>query len=119
ADQLQQLDRSLASLRSAHPHMQLQRLTDLTVDRQHWVQRGHRVLEDHRDLVAANLADLLVTHLEDVFAFEHHLSIDDLAWRARDQPHNGHRGNALTASTLAHYPECFARGDAKRDVIDG
>ena len=40
------------------PMCSCERLADLPVDRQHRVERGHRVLEDHRDLVAADRADL-------------------------------------------------------------
>ena len=35
-----------------------ERLVDLVADREHRVQRRHRVLEDHRDLAAAELAEL-------------------------------------------------------------
>ena len=52
-----------------HPHVELERLADLPVDRQHRVERGHRVLEDHRDVVATNRPDLIVGQLEDVSAW--------------------------------------------------
>ena len=40
------------------PEVRLERLADLAPDRQHRVQARHRVLEDHRDLAAADPAQL-------------------------------------------------------------
>ena len=42
--------------RSDMPAMDLQHLADLLLDRVQRVERGHRLLEDHRDLVAPDLA---------------------------------------------------------------
>ena len=54
-DQPQHLDRALAGLaRATSPLVQPDRLADLVADREDRVQRGHRLLKDHRDLVAAD-----------------------------------------------------------------
>ena len=55
-DQLEHLDR--ARLRACGEHWSScsqDRLGDLLADRVHRVERGHRLLEDHRDLAAAQL----------------------------------------------------------------
>ena len=57
-DQAQHLDRLGQRGGAAEPLMQDQRFGDLMADGQHRVERGHRLLEDHRDLVAADLAHL-------------------------------------------------------------
>ena len=56
ADLLQHLDRAWRARRGVEPGVQAQRLDDLVADGEHRVQRGHRLLEDHRDAVAAHLA---------------------------------------------------------------
>ena len=52
ADRIEQLDRPLARRALARPRrvVRADRLDDLLADRVDGVQRGHRVLEDHRDL---------------------------------------------------------------------
>ena len=48
----------LAQRAAAHRPMVIGRLGDLAVDAEQRVQRGHRVLQDHRDLRAADVAHL-------------------------------------------------------------
>jgi hypothetical protein len=48
----------------------LQHLVDLRTDAQHRVQRRHRLLKDHRDAVAAQVAQPLGRGLQQVFSFE-------------------------------------------------
>ncbi len=55
---LEHLDGAIARLPLSQVQVQPHRLGDLFADRQHRVERGHRILEDHRDLIAANLAHL-------------------------------------------------------------
>ena len=53
ADFVQQLDRALPRRRRAQAHVQPQHFDQLVTDGEHRVERGHRLLEDHRDLGAA------------------------------------------------------------------
>jgi hypothetical protein len=71
ADQPQQFDRARARLLLAHAEMDGERLHDLQPDRQQRIERGHRLLEDHRDVAAADLAHRLVVEIEQVAAVEH------------------------------------------------
>src|SRR5207249_11870424 len=60
ADTVQRLGGLRLGLLPAHPEVRLERFADLTADRQHRVQRRHRVLEDHRDLAPADAAQRAV-----------------------------------------------------------
>ena len=48
----QQLDDARAALGASEPRMRLQRLADLEADGEARVERRHRLLEDHRDVLA-------------------------------------------------------------------
>ena len=59
--------------------MQPQRLGDLVADRQHRIERGHRLLKDHRDLVAANVPHLGFFELHQILSLEGDDTADDLS----------------------------------------
>ncbi len=56
ADQVQQFEGASARRRGRHVLVDQERLGDLLFQRVQRVERGHRLLEDHRDAVAAHLA---------------------------------------------------------------
>jgi hypothetical protein len=92
-------------------------LGDLLADPVHRIQRGHRVLEDHGDPGAADLADLLRVQRHHVVALEKHLALETRV-RVVDQPHHRHHGHALAGTGLADDTESLARGQGERHVID-
>ena len=98
--------------------MQANRFGDLVADPHHRVERGHRLLENHRDAVAADRAHLGLVEAEQVGAFEHHGAADDPARRIGHQPHDRQRGHALAAAGLADDRQRLAAADAERDVVD-
>jgi len=59
ADGFQERGGPLPRTASGHALVHAQRLGHLVADREQGVQRRHRILEDHGDLLAADLADLL------------------------------------------------------------
>jgi hypothetical protein len=73
----------------------------LAADRQHRVQRRHRVLEDHRDAPAAQTPHLLFVELQQVLPVEQDLAAGDLGI-AGQQPHDGGDQRGLAAAGLAH-----------------
>jgi hypothetical protein len=96
--------------------MRLHRLDHLGVDAQDRVQRHHRVLENHRDAVAAKLPHLLIRQLREVLALEQDLAGDDAAGRI-DQPHHRKAGDRLARSGFPHKPEHLAAGHGEGDIV--
>ncbi len=89
----------------------------------HRVERGHRLLKDHRDPRAADLAHFVFGQLgEDrrlrlPLRVHHDLPAGDSAGRG-DQPDDRHRGHAFAAAAFADQAERFAARNAQRDIID-
>ena len=83
ADELEQLLRALAGCALAHRAVQADRVDELRADGERGVQAGHRVLEDHRDLVAAHLAHLVERERQQVAPVEHHRAAGDAPRRRR------------------------------------
>ncbi len=100
----EQVDRAPPRLPLVGPLVDLDRLADLRPDGIDGVQRGHRILEDHRHLVAADFLQLVLVHLEHVAALVEHLSLEAGVPVAR-QAEQRHRGHALAGARLAHDPE--------------
>src|SRR6185312_5801284 len=119
ADETQHLHRLLPRRLGAHLAMQPHRLADLVADPDHRVERGHRLLEDHGDAIAANLAHLRFIETEQVGAFEHDLAADDTAGRIGHQAHDRQRADALAAAGFADDRQCLAALDVEGDVVDG
>ena len=70
ADLIEQIEHALARGAIGKPTVDLQHLADLPLDRVQRIERGHRLLEDHRDLVAADLAERRWRKREQVLALE-------------------------------------------------
>src|SRR6184192_3119166 len=98
--------------------MRLERLADLPADGQHRVERGHRVLEDHRDLAAADPPQLPVAEREQVLAAEERGAAGHAAG-AREDAQQRERGDALAAARLADDAEGLADPDLEGDAVDG
>ena len=85
ADQLQEFDCARLRFRVGHAEMDLQRLFYLKADREDRVQRRHRLLEDHRNIAAADFAHLLIVEIEQRAAVEYDAALRDFcsqAWQA-------------------------------------
>src|SRR6266540_5376520 len=95
------------------------RLAELIADLQDGIERGHRILEDDRYVVAAHPADRPLRQLEQVASLEDRLAADDLAGRLRNQPEKRHRADALARARLTDDPERLARIDVVRDAVHG
>ena len=73
----------------------------------------HRVLEDHRDLRAADPAQLVVGRADQLGAVEARRALEARVGRAR-QPHQRHRGHRLARAGLADDRHDLARLDGER-----
>ena len=100
AHQVEHLDGALEACLAVHVAVQDQRLGDLLADGHHRIERRHRLLEDHRDLVAAHAAHLFFADLQEVAAAELDRARDDAARRIGDEPHQRQRRHALAAARI-------------------
>ena len=92
---------------------------DLHTDREHRIQRSHRLLEDHADLFAADVADLVPGELQQIPPFIKDGAAGNFAWRIRYEPQNAERGHALAGSGLANKTKNLAGINIEVDAIDG
>ncbi len=95
------------------------RLGQLVADREHGVEARHRLLEDHRDLPAADVVHLLLAQREQVGPREVDLARRDLPGRDVDQAHDRERGHALAAAGLADDGQAPAVRDLEAHAVDG
>ena len=79
------------------------------------VQRGHRLLVDHRDLAAANVAQLFWAHGVEVASLELDRAADDPAVDAKVL-HDPQRHGGFATTGFAHKAQCLARHDLGRKV---
>ena len=86
-DFLQKLDDARLDLFGSYCVMQLQNLADLPGNRVQGIERGHRLLEDHGDVGAPNLAQPRLAAGDKVLALEIHLALNLRG--ARKQAHDG------------------------------
>ncbi len=110
ADKLQQFERARRRLLVGHFEVNLQGLHHLLADREHRIERGHRLLEDHRDVAAALLAHLLFGEVEQVLAFEQDLALRDLPGLG-EQAHDRERRHRLAAAGFSHHGDDLATID--------
>ena len=114
----QQLDRALAGRRrSERAVVRAQRLGDLESDRVDRVQRRHRLLEDHRDVTAAERADRRGIRTAQLAVEELHRTGD--ARVLGQQAEQGHRARALARAGLADDREDLAAANGVVHVDGG
>ena len=118
ADEAEHLDRAVPRLRLRHVVVDADRLDDLLAHLVEGMQRGQRVLEDHRDVVAAQPAQVGVGRLEQVLAVELDRAGDAGVARAR-QAHHRQRRDGLAGAGLADDAERLAAVDRVGDPVDG
>src|SRR6476659_11353997 len=89
--------------------MQDERLRDLPRDSEDGIERGHRFLKDHRDLIAADAPHLAFADLQEIDPFEANGAADDAAGGRRHQPQDRERCHTLAATTLTDHRTRLAR----------
>ena len=117
ADQRQHLDRAVQRLGLRGAPVQPYRLAHLVADGLGRVQRGERILEDHRDLVAPDPAQLLVLEADQLAVVELDGAADDGPAR-RQQPHDRQPGHGLAAARLPDDAEGLPGVHVQVDVSD-
>ena len=118
ADRLERGDRGRARLACADRAMRQDRLGQLPPDRQHRIERGHRLLEDHGDLGAAHLAHLALAERRQFAAAERDAAAGNPRHRLGQKPHDRKRRHRLAGARLAGDAQRLAGGDVEGDVVD-
>src|SRR5205814_5988469 len=113
----QELDGALAGVAARDVLVRADRLADLRPDLVDRVQRRHRVLEDHRDLGAADVAEAALRLRDQVLALVEHLALEARI-RPAGEAEDRHRGHALTGAGLADDPEDLAAVEREIDAVD-
>ena len=91
-------------------------LGQLPSDREHRMQRGHRVLEDHPDVAPRDRAQVACAQPEQILSAEDRAPLDDRAGRQQaEQREHRHR---LAAATLTGDAEDLGRLDLVIDAVD-
>ena len=118
----QRLDRLAAGLLVAEARAgEPDRLDDLVADGEHRVQRGHGLLEDHRDVPAAHLHPLLLGQPQQVarrgvgprVEAEQDLAVATLGEVRGQQADHRQGGDGLAAARFAHQAEGLPRLDVE------
>jgi hypothetical protein len=102
---VQELDDAPVERAAAEPTVERQRLRDLIAHGQRRVERGHRVLQDHRDARPAQFAHLRAALREQILALEQDLPPDDAPARLRHQPQDRQTRHRLPRPRLPDDPE--------------
>lgn len=98
--------------------MPLHAFRDLMPDGERGIERGHRLLEDHRHPVAADIGEFAFGEGEEIAAVEDRLSRDNIGRRAGQQTHQRQRRHAFAAPRFPDDAQRFARIHGERDVLD-
>ena len=93
-------------------------LTDLISHGLHRIQRGHRILEDHGNLFAADGTHLAFAQREEVPALEIHLAAQHLGRRVRQDPEDTQRRRGLARTGFTHKAQRFALAHLQVKIID-
>jgi hypothetical protein len=90
----------------------------LIANAKEWIQRSHRLLEDHGNPLAPNVPHLYCAQLQQILAVEHDLSLHDSTWWLLDQPKDRKGCDALTTARLPHKTQGLPSANGKINPID-
>jgi hypothetical protein len=116
ADQIQHLDRPRVRGVLREPFVDPGHLADLTPHPMHRVERGERILEDHRDLAATDLSHLVLGGGQQVSPTPHDLARFDPD--GRGEPEDRHGRDGLSRARLADDGEHLAAVHVERHAVD-
>src|SRR5450830_644987 len=118
ADMIEQLDDARARRLPRKPLMQQQYLADLLFDRVQRIERGHRLLEDDGDVVAADVADGGLRHGQHLAALEYDRAGGVMRRRIGQQLHHRQRGDRLAGTGLADQRHRRALAEGEREIAN-
>ena len=117
-NEVQKLGGALERLLLGVATVQTKTLAHLLADLIDRVQGGHRILEDHRDVVTANVLHLFLGHLENRTTAIANVAALDLSRRHRDEAHDGHGGHGLTGAGLTDDTQGLAAIERVGHTVD-
>ena len=100
------------------PAMQCNRFADLAAHRHQRVERGHRLLEDHRNVIAADLLHLRFGEIQQIGALETDRAADGPSRRVGNEAQYGQRSDALAAAALADDAQSLAAAHRVGHPVD-
>ena len=118
ADGAQGLDRAPAREVARHVLVRADRLHDLMTHLEEGMERRERVLEDHRDAGAADSAQVLRRHGQEILSVEHDAARDGRV-RETGQPEDRLRRHALAGAGLPDDAQRLPRAQRQGDALDG
>src|SRR5262249_32036420 len=118
ADRLEQLERARPRDAPGDVAVELDRLDELPPDRVDGIQGRHRVLEDHRDLVPADVPQEASLRRQQCPTLPERLSARS-GIPLRVQTHDGQARDALPGAGLADDAERLPLLDRERHTVDG
>src|SRR5436190_1525508 len=116
ADLGKQFNCTRARLLSDQTAVQQQNLADLLVDAMERIERGHGLLKDDRDVIAANVTNLVLAQAEELLAFETNRTGRVISCGIRQELEHGKCGNRFPRSGFAHQRDRLSLVDCKGDV---
>ena len=117
ADERQQFDGARLGLIGRHLQMNEERLHDLKPDPEDRVQRGHRLLENHRHVMTADAAHLFVGEFQEVATVEIDRAGRDLG-RLRKQTHDREGRNGFSRARFTNDGDHLAGVNRVAYVLD-
>lgn len=98
--------------------MQAQDFCNLFADFKNRVQGGHRLLKNHRNIVASDAPHFIVRQSQQVVVVEGDLSTNN-ATRFREELQQGERSHRFSAPRFADQSQGFPRANGKRNIVNG
>ena len=98
--------------------MDTERLDHLISDPQVRIERCHRILENHRDSIATDAAELLLVAVQKVEVMKERASALNPPRRVRDQPKERITRDRFSRARLPDDAEGFTFSNRKRNVVD-
>ena len=119
ANHPQQLHGALFGFLLVHVQVEAQRFTQLIADRKDGVQARHRLLKNHSDFVALNLAHFLGGKLKQICTLVDNFAAADFAADAWHKPHYAHAADTLAAAAFADDAQRLPFLQGEVHVTDG
>ena len=118
ADLMQQFQHPCTGRGACETLMERQDLADLPLDRVERIERGHRLLEDHGDRVAAHRAEFVLARCHQIPAVEENLARGVAGGRIRQKFQDRGSRDRLAGTGFADQSDDLATTDVEGNFVD-